>query len=320
MRNVVLIGFVVLWGTMAIAATPLSNPEKHRLASYLAYIVVGVEAQGPGGGSIYTVGANCPECNGVGKVGDGVTMLTCEWSDGLYYCNKGKVAQKSAGDSMEYEVDDAMCETVCDCACGCGGKCGGQCGCDNCNCATPQRDELFDDLDNAPKRAGEGYVRKLEEQLTQALQEVETLRVDPETCQPVEEEELLPDLEPEPEPVQQEVSSDDVLTIYKMPNNTRWNWNGRSNPSTEYMRSHLAAEHGIDTSGMNRDQLQIVHNNAHNYGDAMALGSATYSGGGGCPDGQCPTSSGSSSGGGCPGGNCPTSGSSRSRGLFGRWR
>ena len=50
---------------------------------YLAYVVVGVEASGPGGGSLYTVGANCPECNGVGKVGDGVTMLTCAWDDGL---------------------------------------------------------------------------------------------------------------------------------------------------------------------------------------------------------------------------------------------
>ena len=97
----------------AIAATPLSNAEKHRLASYsCAYVVVGVEASGPGGGSLYTVGANCPECNGVGKVGDGtVTMLTCAWDDGLYFCNKGKIGKKSDGDAMDYEdIGEAMCE------------------------------------------------------------------------------------------------------------------------------------------------------------------------------------------------------------------
>ena len=149
----VLFLFTFLIANSAAAATALPDAEKHRLASYLAYITVGVDTSGPGGGSLYTVGANCPECNGVGKVGDGVTMLTCEGDDGKFYCNKGKIAQKSSGDAMEYDVDEAMCETVCDCDCGCKGKCGGTCGCDNCNCATPKRDELIDDLTNAPKRA-----------------------------------------------------------------------------------------------------------------------------------------------------------------------
>ena len=316
MKRIVLAGWLLLWVGTVLAATPLPDAEKHRLASYLAYVVVGVDAEAPDGGSIYTVGANCNECNGSGELGDGTVVFPCEWSDGLYYCNKGKIAKKSDGDSMEYDVDEAMCEAVCDCACGCGGKCGGQCGCDNCNCATPQRDELFDDLDNAPKRADEGYVRKLEEQLTQALQEVETLRVDSETCQPVEEEELLPDLEPEPESEQQEVSSDDVLTIYDMPGST-WNWEGRSSRSVSdsYMRSHLLSDHGVDATGMSRSQMQVVHDNLHNGYPAFGKSSSES-----CPNGQCPTSSGSSSGGGCPGGNCPTSGSSRSRGLFGRWR
>ena len=61
--------------------------------------------------------------------------------------------------------------------------------------------------------------------------------------------------------------------------------------STDYMRNHLAAEHGIDTSGMSRSQLQIVHHNSHNYGDDMALGTATYSSKSSgttssCPDGN----------------------------------
>ena len=61
------IGLLACWAVIATAATPLPDAEKHRLASYLAYITVGVETQGPGGGSLYTVGSNCPECNGVGK-------------------------------------------------------------------------------------------------------------------------------------------------------------------------------------------------------------------------------------------------------------
>ena len=312
--------FCLILANSAAAATALPTAEKHRLASYLAYVVVGVEAKGPGGGSIYTVGSNCPECNGVGKVGDGATMLTCQWDDGGYYCNGGKIAKRSDGDQMDVcEVGCALCESVCDCDCGCKGKCGGTCGCDNCNCGTPERDELFDDLENAPKRADEGYVRKLEEQLTQALQEAETLRAGLDTCQPIEEEELSEDQEETTEP---EESSSKTVTLYRM-KGSKWNWSGRSNPSTSYMRQHLMNEHNIDASLMNREQMQILHDNAHNYGDDKAFGfptdfnsSVTASD---CPSGTCPTSSSSS--GGCPGGNCPT-GPSRSsgRGLFGRWR
>ena len=118
--------FTLLIANSAAAATALSDAEKHRLASYLAYITVGVDTSGPGGGSIYTVGANCPECNGVGKVGDGVTMLTCEWDDGKFYCNGGKIAQKAEGDAMDYEVDETMCEATCNCG-NCDGACGGGC-------------------------------------------------------------------------------------------------------------------------------------------------------------------------------------------------
>ncbi len=311
---------IFLIANSATAATPLPDAELHRLASYLAYITVGVDTSGPGGGSLYTVGANCPECNGVGKVGDGVTMLTCEWDDGLYYCNKGKIAQKSSGDQMDYEdIGDAMCESVCDCG-NCDGTCGGGC-CDNCKCGTPERDELFDKLDNPPARFNESYVRELEYDLQKALQEAETLRGASGKCQPIAEEELPVAPEPEPEPKQEEVSSKTV-TLYRM-KGSRWNWSGRSNPSTEFMRQHLMDEHGIDASMMNREQMQILHNNSHNYGDDKAFGFPTEFNSSmtsnSCPSGKCPTSSGSS-GGGCPGGNCPTSGSSRSRGFFGRWR
>jgi hypothetical protein len=304
MKSVLLL-FTLLIANSAAAATALPDAEKHRLASYLAYITVGVDTSGPGGGSIYTVGANCPECNGVGKVGDGVTMLTCEWDDGKFYCNGGKIAQKAEGDAMDYEVDEAMCEATCNCG-NCDGACGGGC-CDNCNCATPERDELFDKLDNPPARFNESFVRQLENDLQNALEEVQTLKAG-KTCQPCAAEEQTED---QPEKIAIEEPSSDVLTLFKMPGPS-WNWSGRStaSTSTNSMKSHLAKEHGIDTSGMTRSQLIIAHNNDHN--GYPAMGRATYESSSPCPDGQCPLpGSSGSSGSSCP--TCPGgSGSSRS--------
>ena len=82
--------------------------------------------------------------------------------------------------------------------------------------------------------------------------------------------EETPEETPEPEE-----SSSKTVTLYRMPNNTRWNWEGRSNPSTSFMRQHLMDEHGIDASLMNREQMQILHDNAHNYGDDKAFGFPT---------------------------------------------
>ena len=314
MKRIVLTGWLVLWAATVLAAKPLPDAEKHRLASYLAYVVVGVEAEAPDGGSIYTVGANCNECNGSGELGDGTVVFPCEWSDGLYYCNKGKIAKKSDGDSMDYEVDCAMCEAVCDCG-NCDGTCGGGC-CDNCKCATPKRAELFDDLANPPARFNESYVRDLEYDLQKALEEVQNLKAD-QTCQQDEADQPEETPEETPEP---EESSSKTVTLYRMPNNTRWNWEGRSNPSTEFMRQHLMDEHGIDASMMTRDQMQLLHNNAHNYGDDKAFGFPTeYNSSmtSNCPSGTCPLP-GSSGSGSCP--TCPGGSSSRSRGLFGRWR
>ena len=303
MKRIVLTGWLVLWAVTVLAAKPLPDAEKHRLAAYLSYLVVSLEPEAPDGGSIYTVNANCNECNGSGQLGDGTVVFPCEWSDGLYYCNKGKIAQKSAGDSMDYEVDEAMCEAVCDCDCGCKGKCGGTCGCDNCNCATPQRDELFDDLENAPKRADEGYVRKLEEQLTQALQEAQTLKAtcpDCPTCVEPQQEETPEETQPVEQP--------SCLTDLSQ---TQWNWQGTSNVPVSRMREHLISEHSVTPNSvdkMSREELIALHNLLHN---EEVRASA--------PQAKSKTKSYSS--GGCPGGNCPT-GPSRSsgRGLFGRWR
>ena len=301
MKKTVLIGWLVLWAATALAATPLSDAEKHRLASYLSYIVVGVETQGPGGGSLYTVGANCPECNGVGKVGDGVTMLTCEWEDGLYYCASGKVAKRSDGDQMDVcEVGCALCESVCTCG-NCDGNCGGGC-CENCTCPTPERDELFDDLANVPKRADESYVLYLERQLQLALEESGMGKQECPDCPTC--------VEPEPVEDQPETIEEAPACLTDL-SQTQWNWQGTSNVPISEMRRHLTDEHSIDPASldkMSREELIALHNLLHNEEVRASTPQAkskpkTYSSGG------------------CPGGQCPTGPSrSYSRGLFGRRR
>jgi hypothetical protein len=44
----------------------------------------------------------------------------------------------------------------------------------------------------------------------------------------------------------------------------RWNVNGDWNPSLEAIQSHLRDAHGIDPSGLSREQLLTLHDNAHN--------------------------------------------------------
>ena len=292
--------FFLILANSAAAATALPDAEKHRLASYLAYVVVGVEAEGPGGESIYTVGANCGECNGSGELGDGTVVFPCEWSDGLYYCNKGKIAKKSDGDSMDYEVDEAMCEAVCDCG-NCDGNCGGGC-CDNCKCGTPERDELFDNLENPPARFNESYVRDLEYDLQKALEEVQTQKATCPNCPSC--------VDPQPEESQEETQPVEKPSCLVDLSQTTWNWQGTSNVAISTMREHLTDEHSIDPASldkMSREELIALHNLLHN----EEVRAST-------PQAKSKTKTYSS--GGCPGGNCPTSGSSRSRGFFGRWR
>ena len=315
MRKAVLIGWLALWAATATAATALPPNELHRLAAYLAFITTTLDPDDPGGIE-YTVNDPCGNCQGSGVLGDGKVEFPCEWEDGKYYCNKGKIAKRSDGDAMDYEdIGDAMCESVCDCG-NCDGTCGGGC-CENCKCGTPERDELFEAIEDAPAHYNESYVEKLEYDLTSALQELETLKAD-QTCQQ--------DEEPQPEEIQEETpepeeSSSKTVTVYRMKGST-WNWEGRSNPSTEFMRQHLKEEHGIDASLMDRKAMQAIHDNCHNYGDDKAFGFPTeYNSSmtSNCPSGTCPLP-GSSGSGSCP--TCPGGSSSRSysRGFFGRWR
>ena len=111
MRKAVLIGWLVLWGTLAIAASPLSNPEKHRLAAYLSYITV-TAPKSPVDES-YKAGDICGACGGRGSVGDGVIESPCDFvtPDGLLAC-KGTGKLQSTGGMMDYEdIGEAMCDT-----------------------------------------------------------------------------------------------------------------------------------------------------------------------------------------------------------------
>ena len=257
---------IALWMAAAQAATALPPNELHRLAAYLSYVVVGVEAEAPDGGSIYTVGANCNECQGSGKLGDGTVVFPCEWSDGLYYCNKGKIAKRSDGDAMDYEVDEAMCEP------------------------TPERDELFEAIENAPLDFNESTVRELEYDLEQALKEVETLR----QCCP----DGCPNCgDPPPAADQPETTVEESSCLVDL-SQTKWNWQGTSNVPISTMREHLTDEHSIDPASldkMSREELIALHNLLHNEEVRATAPEAKASSGSGCPNGQCPTSGSSRS-------------------------
>ena len=292
--------FFLILANSAAAATALPPNELHRLAAYLAYITTTLDPDDPGGIE-YTVGEACKNCQGSGVLGDGKVEFPCEWEDGKYYCNKGKIAKRSDGDQMDYEdIGDAMCESVCDCG-NCDGNCGGGC-CDNCKCGTPERDELFEAIEDAPARYNESYVEKLEYDLTSALQELETQKA---TC---------PDCptcaDPQPEESPEETQPVEEPSCLVDLSQTQWNWQGTSNVPISAMRKHLTSEHSIDPASldkMSREELIALHNLLHN----EEVRAST-------PQAKSKTKTYSS--GGCPGGNCPTSGSSRSRGFFGRWR
>lgn len=73
-----LIVLVVVGSCLPCWGQGLDLREKHRLGAYLTFITVTSKDIGkdttpsePKPGDV------CPECNGLGKVGDGVTMLTC---------------------------------------------------------------------------------------------------------------------------------------------------------------------------------------------------------------------------------------------------
>lgn len=69
----------------------------------------------------------------------------------------------------------------------------------------------------------------------------------------------------------------------------RWTWSGRGlEPPTAFMVEHLRDSHGVDASGLTRNEMQRLHDSLHN-GTTSAPASSRSSS---CPTGSCPTSSG----------------------------
>ena len=123
----------------------------------------------------------------------------------------------------------------------------------------------------------------------------------------------------------------------------RWNVNGQWSYNDDYIADHLRTVHKINVEGFSRDQMEKIHDNMHN-GNAVMSGVVALGGSpcascplaGGCPNCvppaqqeevvvveelvvEAPAASSSS---GCPNGRCPTSSgssSTRRRGLFRRW-
>ena len=97
----------------AFAADALSLSEQHRLGSYLAYIVAGVNDSTPQPDT-YTEGQTCDACGGRGSVGDGVIESPCDFvtPDGTLACRgTGKLkktgsAPQACFSCMEIVEDD----------------------------------------------------------------------------------------------------------------------------------------------------------------------------------------------------------------------
>jgi hypothetical protein len=86
-----------LWGQ------GLDLREKHRLGAYLTFITITSKDIGGGSPSAeYVVGDPCRECLGLGTVGDGTVAVKCNWSDGDYYCNNGKIAKTGSEPQMMF--------------------------------------------------------------------------------------------------------------------------------------------------------------------------------------------------------------------------
>lgn len=98
---------VVFLALTATSAAALPSAELHRLGAYLAYAVAAVKTDG---GStpdkpVSPTGGVCSECNGVGKVGDGVVMFTCGHCNGS---GREPVANQAPEDNPEMPQPDAV--------------------------------------------------------------------------------------------------------------------------------------------------------------------------------------------------------------------
>ena len=293
MRKAIVVGLALLLTHPAVAA--LSDAERHRLAAFVSYVVATAPSEG-GSSDTVKVGDWCPDCTPGGKplypskpgmVGDGSVFEKCGRCGGT---QKVQPNDPDLGDMESFgcEICEALDTDVC------------EIGCALCE-ETPERDELFDNLDNPPARFNESYVRDLEYDLQKALEEVQSLKA---TC---------PDCptcaDPQPEETQEETQPVEEPSSLTALSQTQWNWQGTSNVPISEMRRHLISEHSVSPDSvdkLSREELIALHNLLHN----EELRASTP---------QAKTKTYSS--GGCPGGSCPTGPSrSYSRGLFGRFR
>ena len=266
----------------AVADSPLSSDEQHRLAVFCSYVVAtheGIVGPDGGGGTTYKAGDTCPECRGAGEVGDGVVMMKCIYNEDGLYCNRGKLAAAGASD---------FGSSSCDCDCGCEGKCGGNCDCKNCDCCE--------------ERLNESQIRALGEQLLRAIEEARAKEQLPAADKPQPQPEQ--EQQPPPASTPQEAQTK-PLTEFRQ---TDWNWQGVGNPPLAVKRQHLIQTHKVDAksvSKMSDAEVEALHNLLHN-SEVRAAAPSKSSSSSSCPGGNCPTSGSSSA--------------SRRRGLFGRFR
>ena len=306
MKKAIVVGLALLLAHPAVAA--LSDAERHRLAAFVSYVVTTAPSEG-GSSDTVKVGDWCPDCTPGGKplypskpgmVGDGSVFEKCGRCGGT---QKVQPNDPDLGDMESFgcEICEALDTDICTCG-NCDGNCGGGC-CDNCTCPTPERDELFEALDNPPARFNESYVRELEYDLQKALEEAESLKAQCPDCPTC--------ADPEPAEIQEETQPIEEPSSLTDLSQTQWNWMGTSNVPISEMRRHLIDQHSVSPDSvdkLSREELIALHNLLHN----EEVRASTP---------QAKTKTKTYSSGGCPGGQCPTGPSrSYSRGFFGRRR
>ena len=99
-----------------------------------------------------------------------------------------------------------------------------------------------------------------------------------------------PSTEPEPEP---EAEAPLALSPVYRRTKTRWTVAGKRNYSDAELARHLMQDHGIDSSGRSREEMQAMHDNTHDGypadGGNVTQATTRSRSSSSCPTGRCPT-------------------------------